>query len=194
MANEYADLSVLKTSLGLEDDDDSRDVLLAAALASASRSIDTACGRRFWLDAVASARTYNPEGRTVYDGSGTRLLIDDAGAEPTLVETGSAGSWSVVTGYETGPENALSRGRPITSLLLPSGGWGTRVRVTTPWGWPTFPDEIVQATVIQASRLFKRKDSPEGVTGSAEWGVVRLSRRDPDVWALIEHYVLPGFG
>jgi hypothetical protein len=43
-------------------------------------------------------------------------------------------------------------------------------------------------------RLFRRKDSPEGVTGSAEWGVVRLSRRDPDVWVLIEPYILPGFG
>lgn len=194
MANEYANLQLLKASLGLENDDDSRDALLVAALAAASRGIDAATGRRFWLDSTASARTFNTEGRTVCDRNGTRLIIDDAGAEPTLVETGSAGSWSVVTGYETGPENALSRGRPITSLLLPSGGWGPRVRVTVPWGWPAEPDEITQASVIQAARLFKRKDSPEGVTGSAEWGVVRLSRRDPDVWALIEHYVLPGFG
>ncbi|MDX2921298.1 hypothetical protein PV370_25695, partial [Streptomyces sp. NE06-03C] len=71
---------------------------------------------------------------------------------------------------------------------------GAGVQVTARWGWPAVPDEIVQATLIQAARLYKRKDSPEGVTGSAEWGVVRLSRRDPDVWALIEHYVLPGFG
>ena len=197
MANEYADLSVLKTSLGLEDDDDSRDVLLAAALASASRSIDTACGRRFWLDTEASARTYNPSGRTVCGEDGERLLIDDAGVAPTLVETGAAGSWTALTGYETGPDNALARSRPIVSLLHGTASWGrgpTRVRITAQWGWPSVPDEISQATVIQASRLFKRKDSPEGVTGSAEWGVVRLSRRDPDVWALIEHYVLPGFG
>jgi hypothetical protein len=30
--------------------------------------------------------------------------------------------------------------------------------------------------------------------GSAEWGVVRLSRRDPDVWNLIEPFIRPGFG
>jgi hypothetical protein len=78
-----------------------------------------------------------------------------------------------------------------------NGTWGTattRVRVTAKFGWPTVPDDIVQACLIQASRLFKRADSPEGVMGSSEWGVVRLSRRDPDVWALIEPYTLPGFG
>lgn len=197
MANEYADLPTLKLSLGMEADDDTRDDLLNNALASASRSIDTACGRRFYLDAEGSVRVFNPSGRVVCDDSGERLLLDDAGAAPTLVETGSASSWSTVTDYEAGPDNALVRGRPITSLHRTSSSWGrgtVRVRVTARWGWPAVPDEIEQATLIQASRLFKRKDSPEGVTGSAEWGVVRLSRRDPDVWALIEHYVLPGFG
>lgn len=197
MANEYADLATLKSSLGMEADDDTRDSLLNKALASASRSIDTATGRRFWLDAAASAREFNPASRVVCGSDGERLLLDDAGAAPTLVETGAAGAWAAVTDYETGPENAIVRGRPVTSLLRSSGSWGrgtVRVRVTARWGWPVVPDEIEQATLIQASRLFKRKDSPEGVTGSAEWGVVRLSRRDPDVWALIEHYVLPGFG
>ncbi|MFF4576915.1 phage gp6-like head-tail connector protein [Streptomyces sp. NPDC001373] len=197
MANEYAALSVLKQMLGIEDADISRDVLLTSALASASRNIDTATGRRFYLDPVASARTYRPADRTVNDSGGARLLLDDAGADPVTVETGSAGTWTALSEYETGPDNALARSRPITSLIRASGGWGTgpaRVRVTARWGWPAVPDEIAQATLIQAARLFKRKDSPEGVTGSAEWGVVRLSRRDPDVWALIEHFVLPGFG
>ncbi|MFJ8163816.1 head-tail connector protein [Streptomyces sp. NPDC096136] len=197
MANEYAALSVLKQMLGVEDSDTSRDVLLTSALAAASRSIDTATGRRFYLDPVASPRTYRPADRTVNDTGGARLLLDDAGADPVTVETGSAGTWTALSDYETGPENALARGRPITSLIRASGRWGTgpaRVRVTARWGWPAVPDEIVQATLIQAARLFKRKDSPEGVTGSAEWGVVRLSRRDPDVWGLIEHFVLPGFG
>lgn len=113
------------------------------------------------------------------------------------METGSGTSWSPVTGYETVPDNALADGRPITALLRVGGIWGYergRVRVTARFGWPDVPDDIEQAALIQASRLFKRKDSPEGVTGSAEWGVVRLSRRDPDVWNLIEPYILPGFG
>lgn len=197
MANEYAELAILKEMLAVETDDTSRDSLLSKALTAASRSIDRACGRRFYLDATASARTYNPEGKVVYGPLGARLLIDDAGVAPTLVEVGSGTSFTSFTDYETGPDNAIVRGRAVTSLLSPSSSWGhgtARVRVTAQWGWPAVPEEIEQATLIQASRLYKRKDSPEGVMGSSEWGVVRLSRRDPDVWALIEHFVLPGFG
>jgi hypothetical protein len=197
VANEYADLGTLKRQLGLDDTDDSRDALLEQALTAASRSIDRACGRRFWLDGTVVQRVYRPQGRTVVEADGTLLLVDDIGSTSGLVvETGSSGFWSVVSTWEALPDNALVISRPITGLLR-SGGWGTgtsRVRVTARFGWPAVPDEIVQATLIQANRLFKRKDSPEGVTGSAEWGVVRLSRRDPDVWNLIEPYVLPGFG
>ena len=197
MANEYADLATLKLHLGIDPTDTTRDDLLNQALAAASRGIDKSCGRRFYLDGAASARTYNPRGRVLPDGCEERLLVDDIGSATGLVvETGSGGSYTATTDYETAPDNALARGRPVTALVLTAGTWGSgsaRVRVTARWGWPAVPDEIEQATVIQASRLYKRKDSPEGVTGSAEWGVVRLSRRDPDVWALIEHYVLPGF-
>ncbi|MGW1938957.1 head-tail connector protein [Streptomyces goshikiensis] len=197
MANEYADLGTLKRQLSLDDTDDSRDALLEQALTAASRSIDKATGRRFWLDGTVVQRVYRPQGRTVIEADGTVLLVDDIGSTSGLiVETGSASAWSTLSAWESLPDNALADGRPITGLLR-SGGWGvgmSRVRVTARFGWPAVPDEIVQATLIQANRLFKRKDSPEGVTGSAEWGVVRLSRRDPDVWNLIEPYVLPGFG
>lgn len=198
MANEYSDLATLRLALGMDAGDTSRDTLLTKALTAASRSIDKATGRRFWLDPAPVVRTYRPGGRIVCEDDGEVLLVDDIGSIAGLVvETGSGSSWAALTGYESTPDNALTDGRPITGLLRVNGVWGyatSRVRVTARFGWPTVPDEIVEATKIQASRLFKRKDSPEGVTGSAEWGVVRLSRRDPDVWNLIEQYVLPGFG
>lgn len=195
MANEYADRATLKQRMSVEVDDNTRDELLDSALAAASRGIDTATGRRFYLDDTATARTFTLSGRLVRRDGAVRLLVDDIGAAPVLVETGSGDSWTPLLDYDTAPDNALTRGRPITALARASS-WGsaTRARVTTRWGWPEIPAEITEATLIQASRLYKRKDSPEGVTGSAEWGVVRLSRRDPDVWALIEHFVLPGFG
>ena len=65
--------------------------------------------------------------------------------------------------------------------------------MTAQFGWPAVPDDIHEAALILASRLYKRKDSPEGIIGSAEWGVRNLSRRDPDVWNLIEPYIIPGF-
>jgi hypothetical protein len=134
----------------------------------------------------------------VCDADGELLLVDDIGSLTGLtVETGSGASFSAVTDYETSPDNALADGEPITGLRLVSGSWGTatnRVRITAQFGWPAVPADIHQAALIQASRLAKRKGSPEGIIGSAEWGVRNLSRRDPDVWNLVEPYIVPGFG
>ncbi|MGW4852218.1 phage gp6-like head-tail connector protein [Streptomyces sp. NPDC004288] len=194
---DYGSVAALKQRLNIEPGDTSRDMLLAAALTASSRGIERACGRRFWLDAEPTTRTFRTVGRTVHQADGELLLLDDIGSANVVVEVGSGTSYTTVTDYETSPDNALADGRPITGLLRVLGSWGmatTRVRVTTRFGWPADPDDITEASLIQAARLYRRKDSPEGVTGSAEWGVVRLSRRDPDVWNLIEPYVLPGFG
>lgn len=199
MADSYGSVDTLKTQLNIEPTDTTRDGLLTRALAAASRGIDRACGRgrRFYLDPAPVAREFNPHGRIVCRDDGELLLVDDIGSAAGLVvETGRAGSWTPVTGYETSPDNALLDGQAITGLLLTSGSWGTalgRVRITAQFGWPAVPDDITEAALLQAARLYRRKDSPEGITGSAEWGVVRLSRRDPDVWNLIEPYIAPGF-
>lgn len=198
---EYATRVDLKAQLGIEADDTSRDTLLDKALSAASRGIDRAAGRRFWLDDALTARTYRLHQRIVREEDGDVLKVDDIGdATGMTVQSASTGggTFTDITGtYETSPDNALADGYPITGLLRPLTIWGTaftRIKVTAKFGWPAVPDDIAEACLIQASRLYKRKDSPEGVMGSAEWGVVRLSRRDPDVWNLIEPYVLPGFG
>ncbi|NJP75625.1 phage head-tail connector protein, partial [Streptomyces sp. C1-2] len=190
MAGEYVTLEELKAQLGIETDDTSRDVLLNRARLSASRGIDKVTGRRFWLDETPAERLFRLPGRVVREPDGELLLVDDIGDTGGLtVESGGGTSWSAVTGYETHPDNALADGKPITGLLLPSGTWGSvtaRIRITARFGWPAVPDDIAEAAILQATRLYKRKDSPEGIIGSAEWGVRNLSRRDPDVWALIE--------
>ena len=41
-------------------------------------------------------------------------------------------------------------------------------------------------TLMKAAKLWKRKDTPNGVEGFADFGVVRVStREDPDIMALI---------
>ncbi|MGW6309136.1 phage gp6-like head-tail connector protein [Streptomyces niveus] len=193
----YVDLETLRLQLKIEDDDP-REILLERALSAACRSIDKTTGRRFWLDEEPVTRTYRSQGRVVRENDGDVLLVDDIGDADIMVTTGAGDPGSPVTGFETVPDNALADGRPVTGLLMTGGmwSWGTtgRVRVTARFGWPAVPEDIGEAALIQASRLYNRRNSPEGVTGSAEWGVVRLSRRDPDVWNLIEQYVLPGFG
>lgn len=194
----YSSVSDFKEWVKIPTAETTRDELIEACLAAASRQIDDKTGRRFWIDDAASARLFTPRGRVVSTDDGEMLLIDDLSAAPTLVEHGAGSSYNTVAadGYLTGPDNATVRGVAITSLTRTGSGWqsglGQRVRVTGIWGWPTVPDPITQATLILATRLFKRKDSPEGVMGSADFGFIRMGRTDPDVQALIDPYILPG--
>lgn len=212
MPSPYADLPLLKSQLSISDSQ--RDTLLNAALNAASRSVDDFCGRRFYLDATTSQRVYNPTHRlagfnaVTYAaqslfipsgaGLGTQFIVDDIGDTAGLVvEYGSnSAGWTALTPDDYLPENAVARGEPITGLVCDTGFpmmGTTRLRVTAKWGWPAVPDQVVEATLILAARLFRRKDSPEGVIGTAEWGTVRLSRTDPDVAALLSRFVILGF-
>lgn len=192
----YVGLATMKDTFTITDTD--RDSLLVSKLAAASRSIDKTCGRRFYLDAAPKARVINPSRRLMRDEDGWHLLVPDIGDTTGMtVEVGRAGTWTDITAQvEAEPTDALDQLEPVTSLLRIGGSWpaggGWRARVTTRWGWPAYPDNVVEATGILAMRLFKRKDSPEGVLGSSEWGVVRVSRTDPDVYGLIQSYILPG--
>lgn len=57
-----------------------------------------------------------------------------------------------------------------------------------------YPRRVRLAILIGASKLFKRKTSPEGVAGFGDLGVVRILGRDADVEELIGSYLnLDGF-
>lgn len=194
--NEYVELARLKSAMTITDVD--RDDLLDLAREAASRIIDAHCGRRFYLDAAATAKTYRMTGRVCGTDDGDLFFIDDIGDTAGLViEVGNdTDGWTAVTTeVEHEPDNALARGRAIEGLLRPywtQAARGTRVRVTALWGWPAVPPAVQEAALILAARLYKRKDSPEGVLGSSEWGTVRLSRTDPDVASALADFVLPG--
>lgn len=197
MANEYVELATLQLQVGAQNTADT--ALLEKARTAASRRIDRRCGRRFYADAAATARTFNPVGRVLWTGDGEKLLLPDISSLVGLVvEVGSGSTFTAVTDYETGPEDALTEGGPVEWLLrLGSGCWSTgrrgRVRITAKWGWPAVPPEVVEATLLLAARLYKRKSSPDGTAGVGEWGPIRVSKLDPDVESLITALILPGF-
>lgn len=197
MANEYTNLPLLKSYVN--ETTGNLDSLLQQCLTSASRAIDSYCGRRFYADTNASARTYRLPDRVVCDPDGELLIVDDISTTTGLVvEVGSGSSWSTVTDYDTAPENALAQGKPITYLHRQYNTWASSaratVRVTAKWGYPAVPDEVLQATLIQAARLFKRKDSVGGMTGNDDFGFVRVSRVDPDVQALLRPFAIQAIG
>ncbi|MBM7083606.1 head-tail connector protein [Micromonospora humidisoli] len=184
----YVDLTTFKEYLGVTDN--SRDTLLDQALQTASRHVDKITGRSFTAADSPSARVYRTHGRVVPgDVDGDGLLVDDiADVTGLTVDTGAGGTWTAYTGWTADPAGP---GLPVS--VLRGRWWTTAVRVTALWGWPVVPDEVRQATLLQAARLHKRRGSPEGIAGSAEWGAVRVSRTDPDVEALVSPYVLPAF-
>jgi len=50
-------------------------------------------------------------------------------------------------------------------------------------------DETQEAILLMASRLYKRKNSPEGVAGWGDLGVIRIISTDPDITRLLEHKI-----
>lgn len=172
---------------------------VSSALAAASRAIEGHCNRVFTLDAVASSRTYTP-------ARSDELLVDDIGTLTDLVVAiGSDGVSfpNVLTDYWSAPANAITKGRPI-ELLLTDGLFPVlritqqrtlsrevsrpTVQVTARWGWPSVPEDVSEAVLLLASRLYVRRDSPTGVAGFGDMGVVRVSSQDSDVKAMLAPY------
>lgn len=190
MPDPYASLAQLKAELGIGDS--ARDTLLTRKLNAASLAVNGYTKRPdgFWLAAAATTRVFDLPGQLL---DGKTVLVDDIGSLTDLaIATGTSGAFTAVTGYDTTVGNALAQGRAIETIYLP-GGWpawsGQQLQITARWGWPVVPADVVEATIIEAMRLYKRKDSPEGVIGSADWGAIRMSRVDPDFASLLQPYV-----
>ena len=88
---------------------------------------------------------------------------------------------------------AYDKIRAVGDYLFPTvnANYGSQalVQLTAVFGWPSVPEPVTQATIIQASRIFKRYDSPLGVAGFGDLGAIRVSRfLDPDMAQLVEPY------
>jgi hypothetical protein len=62
------------------------------------------------------------------------------------------------------------------------------VQIAGVFGWSAVPVDVRLACVILSQRLFKRFDSPTGVLGMGDLGVIRISRIDSDIQALLAPY------
>jgi hypothetical protein len=188
ITNGYSTLAELKASLGITDNVD--DTALEAAITAASRMIDDYTERFFYRDGTTQSpvsRYYTPQDITV-------LMIDDV-YQITEVAIDAAFDQTYSTVFATSdylvePVNAPRKGWPFTRILA-TGSYlypyplPQSVRVKGIWGWNAVPAEISMATLLQSSRLFARRQSPFGIAGAPDLGVVRLSSRlDADVEVL----------
>jgi hypothetical protein len=192
IVNGYTTLAELKASLGITDSVD--DTALNAAINAASRMIDNYTERFFYRDGTTQApvsRIFTPQDLTI-------VMIDDI-YQITEVAIDAAFDQTYSTVFATSdflvePVNAPRKGWPFTRILA-TGSYllpyplPQSVRVKGIWGWNAVPVEVAMATLIQASRLFARRQSPFGIAGAPDLGVIRLSARlDADVEVLLKDF------
>jgi hypothetical protein len=195
---------------------DATDTALGYAIAAASRSVDQATGRQFGQVSAPEVRYY-PVPRWERRHWHWVAPIDDVMTTVGLVvEFDGAADHTystAITDYLLRPLNASAKGRPATELVIHAsaanpllgsfgalgglagvgGPYGLRedaLRVTARWGWTAVPDAVKEATLLQASRILSRRNSPHGIAGSPEAGSETrlLAKLDPDVMVALRPY------
>jgi len=194
VTNGYCTLADVKAALRLQDTVD--DALLENSINSASRMIDQYCNRYFYSGTAGEVRYYQAnDGFTCWiDDAQTITEVKTASVDPTIFDT----TWEAGD-YQALPINRVANGGyyPITAItatdnyLFPVWADIALVKVTGTWGWPSVPEPIKFAAIIQASRLYKRLESPLGVAGVSDIGIMRVGANiDGDVAQLINPFRL----
>ena len=197
IVNGYCTLAELKTYIGLSGS--GQDDNLENAIEGASREIDQYTGRIFY-QTDSQDNFYTPNNffiQAVDDiATASGLVVkldttDDGSHDTTLVKDTDFALLPVNV------SNALDQYQPYTHIKILDYHSSERfdpdifnnIKVTGRFGFSSVPDAIKQATFLQATRLFKRKDSPFSVYGNPETGTSELFNKfDPDALKLIKGY------
>lgn len=206
ITNGYLTTDEARQYAGLSYDADTE--LLDDVVTAVSRAIDQACQRHFWQTSAGTARLFPTDDAYLLrlgpfnDAVSITQVRVDRDGDGVFEETISSSD------YVLGPANpsAAPEQRPYTEIGLlnslywpiPGGTAGTGrthlTQVTGTWGWPAVPAAVKQACRIQVARIVKRQESPMGVAGFGEFGVVRLTKLDPDVDSMLQPYKLVAHG
>jgi len=194
ITNGYTTLTQLKAKLLPEGVTfTTNDTMMENIVEAVSRWIDAYCGRIFYTTS-SETRVYTPT---------TPLLCvtdDIASITSVKIDTGSRayGTTLASTDYDTLPYNTTQTVTPIMGLKITPNGTqrfyptiDKSVQVVGTFGVPascTWLEQVREACEIQASRIYKRKDSPFGVAGTGALGQLTLiSELDADVKALLAY-------
>jgi hypothetical protein len=198
ITNGYATLAEVKAAARITDTID--DSLLELAIESSSRDLDAYTERVFYsTGATAVTRVYIPQ--DIYlvetdDIISVNTLKSDSTGNGTFDITWAATDFQLepLNGRAGGIDTPATRIRAIGEYLWPVyeprnvNSNQASVQVTGVFGFATVPIAIKQATILAALRAYKRYESPTGVLGFSDMGVVRIGRLDPDVQRLVDPY------
>lgn len=191
LTNAYATLNELKAATRIADNVD--DSLLEMAIESASRAIDSYTNRNFYSSGTAT-RYYAPQNSYICETddiiSLSSLTTLDADDNYTVTWAAKDYQLEPLNGFVDGFSVPYTRIRAIDDYVFETLGGQATVKVVGVFGYATtVPMSIKQATIIQASRIYKRLDSPLGVAGFGDIGVVRVGTKlDPDVAQLVDSF------
>lgn len=191
ISNGYCTLQDAKNALRISDNID--DTILELAIESASREIDGYCERQFFQ--ATETRVYVPRDSFTCE-------IDDLVSLTTLKSSSTGSTFDTTwtsSDYQLEPVNGIAGGlttpytriRAIGDYTFPVwepsnvNHYEATVQVTGTFGWSAIPTAIKQASLLLALRQYRRYDSPLGVAGFDELGVIRVGRIDPDVEKLL---------
>jgi len=189
ITNGYCTLADVKGALRITDTVD--DGLLEIAVESASRQIDGYCERVFY--SASDTRIYTPISSYI-------CVIDDLVSLTSLKTADDAeGVFDTVWqsgDYQLEPLNGRSGGidtpstqiRAVGDFLFPTVGDEATVKVEGTFGFSAIPIAVRQATILLSARQYKRYDSPLGVAGFSDLGVIRVSNIDPDIAKLLDPF------
>jgi hypothetical protein len=158
------------------------------------------------IDDLAPSQAANVTVSLDYDGDGVYETSWGHPAPP--VGTGSMYALKLGTpsNYEDNynPNAAGGVARPYNQLQAimnapgtPAGQWLpfvwayshlNRVQVTGTWGWDYVPPEVTQASLMLCTDIYKSKDTPWGMAGTAATGLVRV-QSNPMVVELLRPYI-----
>jgi hypothetical protein len=188
----YVPVNDLKDRLDINDEDDEN--RLNGAVTAASRGIEKFCRRQFNDAGVASARVYKATSECLtkvddfHTTAGLVVKVDNDG--DGIYETTLPAS-----DYECEPLNGVVDGEPgwpywtlhaVRYQRFPMLG-RAGVQVTAQWGWAAVPTPVVEACRVAAEELFKLRDTPFGIGGYGDFGIVR-ARDNPFVARMCAPY------
>jgi hypothetical protein len=197
----YTSVEELKDRLGIPATDTTSDFQLLGAVESGAKAVEQYCGRFFYQ--MPDTRTYMPYNiyeLPVDDIVSISSLAIDRDGDGIFEETWTQGV-DYQLAYAPGQFAQLSWGepRPFTLIRVINSGvtfpyiWefstANRVQVTGVFGWPSVPQGVRQAAMQTSAEVFKLKDSPFGLAGTSEFGLVRVPKQNPYIVKLLCTYV-----
>jgi hypothetical protein len=207
--SDYCTLEELRRSLyaTIPTADDSLDDVLAVVITDASRTVDALCNvpagtfvgrtetRRFDVSPYRVGTTIyvNDWGET-WQGTAyvtvppllsVSSLATDADGNGVYEVAWTEGVDFVLDPGDGPPYRRVALREPTARYGFPSGQ--RRVQIAGVWGASAaVPEPIRRATILLATRFWKRPEAPFGIVGSVETGVASIGQADPDVVMILK--------